>query len=72
MRTLNVNTLGPVRVLAALRKNLGMGREKKALAITSAMGSTTRHDGAALIYRASKAALKNAIAASLWRSIRRG
>lgn len=61
MRTLNVNALGPVRVVEALRTNLGKGGDKKAIAITSAMGSTPRHDGAALIYRSSKAALNNAI-----------
>lgn len=61
IRTLNVNTLGPVRVVEALRANLAKGRAKKAVAITSAMGSNTRHDGAALIYRSSKAALNNAM-----------
>jgi NAD(P)-dependent dehydrogenase (short-subunit alcohol dehydrogenase family) len=60
-RTLNVNTLGPVRVVEALRANLTKGRDKKAVAITSAMGSTPHHDGTALIYRSSKAALNNAI-----------
>jgi NAD(P)-dependent dehydrogenase (short-subunit alcohol dehydrogenase family) len=60
-RTLNINTLGPVRVLEALRPNLAKGREKKVIAITSGMGSTARHDGAALIYRSSKAALNNAM-----------
>jgi NAD(P)-dependent dehydrogenase (short-subunit alcohol dehydrogenase family) len=59
MRTLNVNTLGPVRVFQALRPNLIKGRDKKAIAITSGMGSTARHDGGALIYRSSKAALNN-------------
>lgn len=59
-RTLNVNTLGPVRVLLALRPNLAKGHDKKAIAITSGMGSTARHDGGALIYRSSKAALNNA------------
>jgi NAD(P)-dependent dehydrogenase (short-subunit alcohol dehydrogenase family) len=59
MRTLNVNTLGPVRVLQAFRPNLTKGHDKKAIAITSAMGSTARHDGGALIYRSSKAALNN-------------
>lgn len=61
VRTLNVNTLGPVRVIEALRGNLAKGRAKKAIAITSAMGSNARHDGAALIYRSSKAALNNAM-----------
>ena len=61
MRALNVNTLGPVRVFQALRPNLIKGRDKKAIAITSGMGSTARHDGGALIYRSSKAALNNAM-----------
>ncbi|MBP6012997.1 MAG: SDR family oxidoreductase [Alphaproteobacteria bacterium] len=61
MRTLNVNTLGPVRMLETFRGNLMKSREKKAVAITSAMGSTARHDGSALIYRSSKAALNNAM-----------
>lgn len=60
-RTLTVNALGPVRVLLALLGNLKKGKEKKAVAITSGMGSTTNHDGAALIYRSSKAALNNAM-----------
>jgi NAD(P)-dependent dehydrogenase (short-subunit alcohol dehydrogenase family) len=38
MRTLSVNTLGPVRVTEALRPNLTKGREKKIVAITSGMG----------------------------------
>ena len=33
----------------------------KIVAITSAMGSTAEHDGTALIYRSSKAALNNAM-----------
>jgi NAD(P)-dependent dehydrogenase (short-subunit alcohol dehydrogenase family) len=61
MRTLSVNTLGPVRVTEALRPNLTKGREKKIVAITSGMGSTAQHDGTALIYRSSKAALNNAM-----------
>jgi NAD(P)-dependent dehydrogenase (short-subunit alcohol dehydrogenase family) len=61
MRTLSVNTLGPVRVTEALRPNLTKGREKKIVAITSGMGSTAEHDGTALIYRSSKAALNNAM-----------
>ena len=59
MRTLNVNTLGPARVLQALRPNLVKGRDKKVITVSSGMGSTARHDGAALIYRSSKAALNN-------------
>jgi len=59
MRTLNVNTLGPVRLLRAFHPNLAKSHDKKAIAITSGMGSTARHDGGALIYRSSKAALNN-------------
>ena len=61
LRTLSTNTLGPVRLTEALRPNLVKGREKKVVAITSGMGSTAQHDGAALIYRSSKAALNNAM-----------
>jgi NAD(P)-dependent dehydrogenase (short-subunit alcohol dehydrogenase family) len=61
LRTLSTNTLGPVRLTETLRPNLIKGREKKVVAITSGMGSTARHDGAALIYRSSKAALNNAM-----------
>lgn len=61
MRTLAINTLGPVRVLEALKGNLLKAKTRKAVAITSAMGSTARHDGSALIYRSSKAALNNAM-----------
>ena len=60
-RTLAVNSIGPVRVLLALLPNLKKGKGKKAVSITSGMGSTTNHDGAALIYRSSKAALNNAM-----------
>lgn len=61
IRTLAINTLGPVRVLEALKGNLLKAKTRKAIAITSAMGSTARHDGGALIYRSSKAALNNAM-----------
>lgn len=60
-RTLTVNSIGPVRVLLALLPNLKKGKDKKAISITSGMGSTTNHDGHALIYRSSKAALNNAM-----------
>ncbi len=60
-RTFAVNTIGPVRLLTALLPNLKKGKEKKAIAITSGMGSTAGHDGSALIYRSSKAALNNAM-----------
>jgi NAD(P)-dependent dehydrogenase (short-subunit alcohol dehydrogenase family) len=58
--TLNANTLGPLRMLEAFRPNLAASQQKKAVMITSAMGSTAGHSGNALIYRSSKAALNNA------------
>ncbi len=59
--TLNINTLGPIRVLEALQGNLAAGHDRKIIAISSAMGSNDRHTGNALLYRSSKAALNNAI-----------
>lgn len=59
--TLNINTLGPIRVLEALQANLTAGHDRKVIAISSAMGSNDRHKGNALLYRSSKAALNNAI-----------
>jgi NAD(P)-dependent dehydrogenase (short-subunit alcohol dehydrogenase family) len=58
---LNVNALGPMRVFEALIANLKAGREKKAIAITSLMGSTGGNNGGFFAYRSSKAALNNAM-----------
>jgi NAD(P)-dependent dehydrogenase (short-subunit alcohol dehydrogenase family) len=58
---LNVNTLGPIRVMEALTPNLKAGKDKKAIAITSMMGSTAGNNGGYLAYRSSKAALNNAM-----------
>jgi NAD(P)-dependent dehydrogenase (short-subunit alcohol dehydrogenase family) len=58
---LNVNTLGPIRVFEALIENLKAGAQKKAIAITSMMGSTAGNNGGYLAYRSSKAALNNAM-----------
>jgi NAD(P)-dependent dehydrogenase (short-subunit alcohol dehydrogenase family) len=59
---LNVNTLGPIRVMEALAGNLNAGTDKKAIAITSMMGSTAGNsNGGYLAYRSSKAALNNAL-----------
>lgn len=55
--TLNVNTVGPVRLTDALTGNLRAGRGKKLIAVTSAMGSIAETGGGYLAYRASKAAL---------------
>jgi NAD(P)-dependent dehydrogenase (short-subunit alcohol dehydrogenase family) len=58
---MNVNTLGPIRVFEALTANLKAGKEKKAIAITSMMGSTAGNNGGYFAYRSSKAALNNAM-----------
>jgi NAD(P)-dependent dehydrogenase (short-subunit alcohol dehydrogenase family) len=58
---LNVNTLGPIRVFEALVDNLKAGAQKKAIAITSMMGSTAGNNGGYFAYRSSKAALNNAM-----------
>lgn len=60
-RVLVINSLGPMRVLDALWPNVARSTQKKAIAITSMMGSTERHDGGAFAYRSSKAALNNAM-----------
>lgn len=60
--TLNVNTLGAVRVTEALRNNLAQGDKRLVVAVTSNMGSiadiTTPNDYA---YCSSKAALNAAM-----------
>lgn len=61
LRVLAINSLGPMRVLDALWQNVARSTQKKAIAITSMMGSTQRHDGGAFAYRSSKAALNNAM-----------
>lgn len=58
---MNVNALGPIRVFEALIDNLKVGKEKKAIAITSMMGSTEGNNGGFFAYRSSKAALNNAM-----------
>lgn len=55
--TLNVNTVGPVRLAQAFVRNLRAGRGKKLIAVTSGMGSIAETGGGYLAYRASKAAL---------------
>jgi NAD(P)-dependent dehydrogenase (short-subunit alcohol dehydrogenase family) len=59
MATMRVNALGPMLVSHALRDNLRRGSEKKLVAITSIMGSTSSAGGGSYSYRASKAALNN-------------
>lgn len=66
--TLNVNTVGPVRLADALLPNLRAGRDKKLIAITSGMGSIAETGGGYLAYRASKAGL-NMVWATLARDL---
>ena len=60
LRTFDVNALGPVRLAQAFLANLRAGADKKLVAITSTLGSTSTHGGDMFAYRASKAALNNA------------
>lgn len=57
MLTLNINSLGPMRVTQALYENLLAGNEKKVIQITSILGSIENNSGGYYDYRASKAAL---------------
>jgi NAD(P)-dependent dehydrogenase (short-subunit alcohol dehydrogenase family) len=59
--TFRVNTVAPVLVAQALRKNVKLGHDKKIVVITSMMGSTEDHGGGMYAYRSSKAALNNAM-----------
>jgi NAD(P)-dependent dehydrogenase (short-subunit alcohol dehydrogenase family) len=61
METFRVNSLAPVLMAQAARDNLLRGGEKKLVAITSYLGSTTYSDGGYNAYRVSKAALNNAM-----------
>ncbi|HUO92947.1 MAG TPA: SDR family oxidoreductase [Rhizomicrobium sp.] len=57
--TFLVNTMAPLRVAQAFRRNLKAGRDKKLITITSGMGSTAYHSGDYFAYRSSKAAVNN-------------
>ncbi len=57
--TFAVNSMAPLRIAQAFRKNLQKGRDKRLVTVTSGMGSNPDHDGAAFAYRASKAAVNN-------------
>src|SRR5262249_42393553 len=61
IRTLNRHAIRPVRSIEARAGNRIRGRKKKAVPTPSPRGSNARHDGGALIYRSSKAALNNAM-----------
>lgn len=56
--TLRTNTIAPYRVFEALQDNLLVGTDKKAIFISSRMGSIAEYDSSdSFIYRSSKAAL---------------
>ena len=58
LRTLDVNSVGPLRVTRALLPNLRAGRSRKIVGITSGLGSLSENsDGGWYAYRMSKAAL---------------
>jgi NAD(P)-dependent dehydrogenase (short-subunit alcohol dehydrogenase family) len=61
VETFRVNTLAPVLVAQAVRDNLLRGREKKLVAITSYLGSTTYNEGGYNAYRVSKVGLNSAM-----------
>jgi NAD(P)-dependent dehydrogenase (short-subunit alcohol dehydrogenase family) len=63
-RTLEVNTIAPLKVTEALLPNLELGEQKKLIALTSRMGSMAEMEGGFISYRTSKAAL-NAIMRNL-------
>jgi len=56
MQTLNVNTLGPLRVTQALLPNLRRVEQAKVVILTSRMGSLSYAKSNQIAYRASKAA----------------
>jgi NAD(P)-dependent dehydrogenase (short-subunit alcohol dehydrogenase family) len=59
-----VNAMAPLAVAGAFLRQLGRGRERKAIAITSRLGSiAANNEGGMYVYRSSKAALNAA-----WRS----
>jgi NAD(P)-dependent dehydrogenase (short-subunit alcohol dehydrogenase family) len=64
LTTLDVNTLGPLRVLQAFLPNLSLNDQAYVLTVTSRMGSLTASPGTDRIaYRSSKAALNRAMQA---------
>jgi len=59
MTTMRVNALAPMLIAQTLCDNLRHSTQKKLVAITSIMGSTSSAAGGKYAYRASKAALNN-------------
>jgi NAD(P)-dependent dehydrogenase (short-subunit alcohol dehydrogenase family) len=65
LETLAVNTIAPLALAGALRRNLEKGQQKKVVAISSRLGSITCNDNGGLyVYRSAKAALNAA-----WKSL---
>jgi NAD(P)-dependent dehydrogenase (short-subunit alcohol dehydrogenase family) len=65
IETLAVNAIAPVALAGALRRNLEKGQHKKAVAISSRLGSISSNESGGLyVYRSAKAALNAA-----WRSL---
>jgi NAD(P)-dependent dehydrogenase (short-subunit alcohol dehydrogenase family) len=72
-RVLDVNTMGPVRVLDALADRIAASERRLAVTITSGMGSLTdAGSGMALMYRTSKAAVNMAMRARAFQLKPRG
>lgn len=55
--TLNVNTLGPLRVSQCFLKNLRLGNNPRIVTVSSKMGSMSHQSSDRIAYRASKAAV---------------
>ncbi len=65
LETFHVNTIAPIALAGSFKANLEKGRLKKAVAISSQMGSIGANESGGLyVYRSSKAALNAA-----WRSM---
>ena len=61
LETLAVNTIAPVALAGALRRNLEKGQQKKVVAISSRLGSIASNGtGGLYVYRSAKAALNAA------------
>jgi NAD(P)-dependent dehydrogenase (short-subunit alcohol dehydrogenase family) len=72
-RVLDVNLMGPVRVLDAFADRLAAAGGAKALTLTSGMGSIAdAGSGMAMVYRTSKAAVNMAMRARAFDLARRG
>jgi NAD(P)-dependent dehydrogenase (short-subunit alcohol dehydrogenase family) len=65
IEVLQINAIAPLAFAGAFRANLDKGRGRKAVAITSRLGSMAENDSGGLyVYRSSKAALN-----AVWRSL---